>query len=159
MVNHVKRKSLKTIASAAAGVAAASQIPLTFADDVSNSDNAGLLISHIETVFGQTIFVENLSDETVRLESINPGYIPTSSGKLDVNCLLINGALEIQPATTQAHNISNDGRLHNWAVWKTIESTSQPLVTTGRVRPVNVHLHDQTLSGAPRRFVQTGYFA
>jgi len=159
LVNHVKRKSLKTLATAAAGTAVLSNAPLSMAGSVLGSDSASLTITHVETVFGQTVFIENLSEESVKLESLYPSRFATASGEFDMQSLLGDGALEIQPATTQAHNISDDGRVHNWAVWNTLETSDKSMVTEGRVRPVNVLVHDQSRASAPRATVYNGYFA
>lgn len=159
LVNQFKRKSLKTIASAAAGMTAVGLSPISLAAGQSFEGEAALSITHTETVFGHTVFIENLSDETIKLESLNPGRFSTASGEFDMNRLLQDRSLEIQPATTQAHNVSEDGRVHNWAVWNTIESTSNPLVTRGRVRPVNIYVYDPSLSAAPKKMIHSGRFA
>jgi len=159
LVNQYKRKSLKTITRAVAGMTAVSMSSILLASGQSTRGDAALSITHTETVFGRTIFIENLSDAAIKLESLSPGRISTASGEFDINSLIQDGALEIQPATTQAHNISEDGRVHNWAVWNTIESIPDSPVTQGRIRPVNVYVHDQSLAAAPKALVHSGHFA
>jgi len=156
LVNQLRRKSLKTIAGATAGVTAAALSPLSFAGMKSMSGQAAISIPHVDTVFGRTLFIQNLSDETVKLESLSPGRFATPSGQFDLNSLLVDGGLEIQPATTQAHNIAQDGRVHNWAVWDTLDSASSSLVTKGQVRPVNIFVHDQSLAAAPKQIPSSG---
>lgn len=159
MVNNVKRKSLKTIARAVTGATVASQAPLSLAAGITNQANAAISISHIETVFGQTVIIKNLSDKPALLKSLNPSRISTPSGEFDMNTLLSRGALKINGATTQAINISEDGRIHNWAFWDTLESTVDSIVDEGAVRPVDVLIHHHSLATAPNKLVQTGVFA
>ena len=158
MVNSVRRQSLKTIAGAMAGAAATAQSPFAFANRVTNRGNAGVSISHIETVFGQTVMIQNLSDKTTILESLSPGKITTVSGVFDMDVLLSQGPIEIEGATTKAINVASDGRIHNWAVWNTIESSSKPIVEDGRLRPIDIFVHHHSLAGPPLKHLQTGTF-
>ena len=164
MLNHNKRKTLKAISGVSAGLISFGLVPKTMAaSQIFNQNdiegNPILSITHTETVFGRTFFIENMSDEAIKLETLVPGRITTSSGEFDINSLLVDGPMEIQPATTQAHSISTDGRIQNKATWKTLKSTSKVLVTKGRVRPVKISTHDQANLSAPKPSVHTGYFA
>ncbi|MBX2868864.1 MAG: hypothetical protein KTR18_09325 [Acidiferrobacterales bacterium] len=158
MVNSVRRQSLKTIVGAMAGAAATAQVPLTLAKDVTQLGNAGISISHVETVFGQTVMIQNLSDKLARLESLSPSKISTVSGEFDMDVLLSQGPIEIEGATTKAINVAADGRIHNWAIWNTLESSPAEVVENGSLRPVDIFVHHHSLAGPPLRHVQTGTF-
>ncbi len=159
MVNQLKRKSLKTIAGAAAGLTAAGMAPIAFAGSKLTSNGAAISITHVDTVFGRTLFIENKSDQVVVLESLVPGKLSTPSGQFNINDLLEDGGLEIQPATTQAHNISEDGRKHNWAVWDSIESTDSKFAPVGGIQSIDVFVHDHSLAAAPRAFQHEAAFS
>lgn len=164
MLNHDKRKTLKAISGVSAGLISLGLAPKILAasqilNQNSIEDNPALSITHTETVFGRTFFIQNISDQAIKLETVVPGRIATSSGEFDINTLLVNGPLEIQPGTTQAHSISADGRIQNKATWKTVESNSKVLATKGRVQPVKINVHDQAHLSAPKPSVHIGYFA
>jgi len=159
LVNQFKRKSLKTLAGAAAGMTAAGLSPIAFAGSKWTSEGAAVSVTHVDTVFGRTLFIENRSDEVVTLKSFKPGNLSTPTGQFDLNELLVDGDLEIQPATTQAHNISEDGRKHHWAVWDSIESNGRKVKLAGSESPIDVFVYDHSLAARPKAFQYQGYFS
>ena len=159
LVNTIKRKSLKTIAGLGLGAVAAGTTPFAFATKRSKQLNSGINISHVKTVFGQTVFVENTTEKNVRMHSISPGYIDTDESRFDLNNLMTDGPLEINKGTTLAINVSEDGRIHNWATWDTLESPSKLEISSDSEYSVNVYAYAHSLKGSRKHNVHAAYFA
>ncbi|MEM7196632.1 MAG: hypothetical protein AAF402_17015 [Pseudomonadota bacterium] len=137
-INHQKRKSLKTLAVA---VAAATTLtaPVMATALIGSDFDPELSITVVDTVFGQTVILENLTETDIRLDSL-PSLLSSSRKAITDKKMLLSAG------KTFAINLDADGNVISRSAWHTLNQARRKNVSSPRLVRASIHVYPKNLT-------------